>query len=89
LEIMSGIERGRAPEDFWAAYQRHVLAWARLAEAVDRVQHQQAVSAFADGQSELEAAETAIGTTFDEVERIARSYHARLPAPLIDTRTIA
>jgi hypothetical protein len=89
LEIMSGIERGRAPEDFWAAYQLHVLAWARLADVVDRVQHQQTESTLAAGLDELAAAEMAIGSTFDEVERIARQYHARLPAPLIDTRTIA
>ena len=87
--IMSGIERGRAPEDFWTAYQLHVQAWANLADVVDRVQQQQAESALAAGLDELAAAETAIGTTFDEVERIARLYHARLPAPLVDTRTIA
>ena len=87
--IMSGIERGRAPEDFWTAYQLHVQAWANLADVVGRVQQQQAESTLAAGLDELAAAETAIGTTFDEVERIARLYHARLPAPLVDTRTIA
>jgi hypothetical protein len=87
-EAMSGIERGRAPEDFWNAYQLHVRAWASLAEAVDGVQRSQAESTFVEGL-ELAAAETAIETTFDEVERIARQYHARLPAPLVDTRTIA
>ena len=87
--IMSGIRRGRAPEDFWTAYQLHVQAWANLAEVTERVQRQQAESTLAAGLDELAAAETAIGTTFDEVERIARQYHARLPAPPVDTRTIA
>jgi len=88
-EIMAGIERGRAPEDFWTAYQLHVLAWVNLANAVDSVGQGGAESAFVDGLNELAAAQPAIGTTFDEVERIARLYHARLPRPRIDTRTIA
>jgi hypothetical protein len=89
-EIMMGIARGRAPEDFWSAYQLHVRAWARLADAVDRVQPQTgAGSAFPEGRDELAAAAVAIETTFDEVERIALRYHARLPAPRVDTRTIA
>ena len=90
LEIMNGIARGGAPEDFWSAYQLHVQAWARLADVVDQAQQRQrSESAFGDGMDELAAAAAAIGTTFDEVERIARLYHARLPAPRIDTRTIA
>ena len=89
VEIIAGIARGGAPEDFWNAYQQHVLAWARLAEAVNEVRQHQADAAFADGQDELTAAAAAIGTTFDEVERIARVYHARVPRPPIDTRTIA
>jgi len=88
-EIMAGIERGRAPEDFWTAYQLHVLAWVNLANVVDSVRQGGAESAFVDGLNELAAAQAAIGTTFDEVERIARLYHARLPRPRIDTRTIA
>ena len=89
VEIMSGIERGRAPQDFWSAYQLHVQAWANLADAADSVQGQQDGPAATFGLDGLEAAETAVGTTFDEVERVARAYHARLPAPLVDTRTIA
>ena len=89
VEIMSGIERGRAPQDFWSAYQLHVQAWANLADAADSVQGQQDGPASTFGLDGLEAAETAVGTTFDEVERVARAYHARLPAPLVDTRTIA
>src|ERR1700710_1796224 len=84
VEIMSGIERGRAPQDFWSAYLLHVQAWANLADAADSVQGQQDGPASTFGLDGLEAAETAVGTTFDEVERIARAYHARLPAPLVD-----
>ena len=88
VEIMSGIARGGAPEDFWNAYQRHVQAWARLADVVDRAQAQQGESTFVE-QNELAGAVAAIGASFDEVERIARLYHARLPRPHVDTRTIA
>ena len=89
VEIMAGIARGQAPEDFWNAYQQHVLAWARLAEVVNQVRQHQGDAAFGDGMDELAGAQAAIGTTFDEVERIARLYHASLPRPRIDTRTIA
>ena len=87
-EIMAGIARGGAPEDFWDAYQRHVQAWARLADAVDQAQTQQSESTFGQG-SELADATAAIGTTFSEVERIARLYHAHLPPPRVDTSMIA
>jgi len=83
------IERGRAPEDFWSAYQLHVRAWARFADSIDRAQRAQGESTFGEGMEEVEAAERAIGTTFDEVERIARRYGARLPRPPVDTQTIA
>jgi hypothetical protein len=66
-EAMSGIERGRAPDDFWRAYQAHVAAWKRLAEASESL--------------EQALAEQAIEASFDEVERIARRYRARLPVP--------
>jgi len=89
VETISQIQRGRAPEDFWNAYQLHVRAWASLAAAVDRAQSARGESTFGDGSDEIEAASNAIGSTFDEVERIARRYGAHLPAPPIDTRTIA
>lgn len=66
-EAISGIERGRAPDDFWAAYQDHVAAWKRLAEA--------------SGRAEQALAEQGIEASFDEVERIAGLYGARLPTP--------
>jgi hypothetical protein len=88
-DSIAQIERGRAPQDFWAAYQLHVRAWSRLADAYERAQRQQGESTFADGMEEVETAADAIETTFDEVERIARRYGARLPIPPVDTQTIA
>ena len=67
-EAMRAIDRGRAPHDFWVAYRAHVLAWTRLAAAPE--QSEEAVRAGA-----------AIDVSFDEVERIARAYGARLPPP--------
>jgi hypothetical protein len=66
-EAIGRIRRGRAPEDFWAAYQAHVAAWGRLAQATEIAAQRQA-------DSEIEA-------SFDEVERIARAYGAILPTP--------
>jgi hypothetical protein len=66
-EAIGGIARGRAPEDFWAAYQAHVAAWKRLAGAT--------------GSVETALGEQAIEATFDEVERIAGFYGALLPTP--------
>ena len=87
VEAMTGIPRGRAPGDFWNAYQQHVRAWQNLATVVERVQaRQQESTVFED--PELVSAEAAISTTFDEVERVARSYRARIPPPRIDTRSI-
>lgn len=78
-ETIATIGRGRAPEDFWQAYQAHVRAWRRFAELVERALRQQGESTFIEGEEELEAAGRAIDTTFAEVERIARRYGARIP----------
>lgn len=86
-DTIATIERGEAPDDFWEAYQVHVRAWERLADAYEQIQSQ-AGSTFIDGLDELQAAEDDIDVTFDEVERIARSYGARLPAPPVDTQSI-
>jgi hypothetical protein len=72
-DIMARIPRGRAPADFWQAYQRHVDAWQRFAEAAE---------AGAD-EDELIAEERKLNATFDDVERIARRYGARMPQPRI------
>ena len=88
-DTIAAIARGNAPEDFWNAYRLHVQAWQALASAVERAQGGNGESAFAEERDALAQAEAAIGTTFDEVERIARSYHARLPHPPVDTRAIA
>ncbi|HEX8639646.1 MAG TPA: hypothetical protein VF704_00675 [Allosphingosinicella sp.] len=81
VEIIAGIDRGGAPQDFWQAYQAHVQAWRRLADIFDRISRQQGESTFVEGEEELVAAEEAVNTTFEEVERIARQYGARLPPP--------
>jgi hypothetical protein len=77
-DIVAQVERGRAPQDFWLAYRAHVSAWERLADAVERAS--QAESRFK--AEELVRAEQSIDATFDEVERIARAYGARLPIPV-------
>jgi hypothetical protein len=75
-DIMARIPSGRAPADFWQAYQRHVDAWRRFAEATE---------SGAD-QDELIAEERKLNSTFDDVERIARRYGARMPQPRIAAR---
>jgi len=79
-DAVADVERGRAPEDFWAAYRAHVLAWERLAGAIEQAGERQTEARFED--EEIIRAEQAIEATFDEVERIARAYGARLPTPL-------
>jgi hypothetical protein len=76
-DSIARVKRGRAPQDFWLAYRAHVLAWKRLAEAVEKASR----SASGFDSAEVVRAEQAIEATFDEVERIARSYGARLPTP--------
>src|SRR5687767_8723730 len=78
-DAMAGIERGRAPEDFWLAYRAHVEAWKRFAEA-ETIQRKQRVPT-PESAAALARAEQAIDSTFDEVERIARRHGARLPTP--------
>jgi hypothetical protein len=76
-DIVGRVPRGRAPLDFWLAYRAHALAWERLADAVDEAR-------LDPGRLQAEKvanAEASIEATFDEVERIARAYGARLPTP--------
>ena len=77
-EAIARVERGRAPQDFWLAYRAHVLAWKRLADAVEKAGRP---GGSRSDSEEVARAQQAIGATFDEVERIARSYGARLPIP--------
>ena len=69
----AAIPRGRAPEDFWLAYQVHVDAWQRLAEAIENVRQ--------SDNDEVRVAERSINASFDDVERIARRYGAEMPRP--------
>jgi len=82
-ETMDGITRGRAPEDFWIAYRTHVKAWRRLADATERARLKlgQPLAIDDDEVSALARAELAIDLTFDEVERLARRYGAKMPVP--------
>ena len=69
-ETMARIPKGRAPDEFWARYQGHVRAWQWYAAL--------ASTAGVNGHDVLEA-EAMVNATFDDVERIAQSYGARLP----------
>lgn len=77
---MADIERGRAPRDFWAAYQDHVRAWRRYAEASSSPLLGNSTPADDEAARRAEA-KVAIETSFDEVERIARRYGALIPIP--------
>jgi hypothetical protein len=91
VQAIRGIRRGRAPEDFWTAYQAHVRAWERFASIEARAEAIAWENPTGLGKlvPALEEATREIGTTFDEVERIALRYGARLPTPPVDTaRTI-
>lgn len=83
LAAMRRIPRGRAPDDFWSAYQAHLRAWERFEAAEARAEA--LASGKQDGLEEAVAqvvqADRDINSTFDEVERIARRYGARLPTP--------
>jgi hypothetical protein len=87
-DAMAVIVRRGAPQDFWSAYQTHVLAWQRYAQLVEQAPRTQGESNFGD-EGETAEAQQAIETTFVEVERIARRYGARLPAAPVDPRTVA
>jgi hypothetical protein len=89
-ETMAGIARGRAPQDFWAAYQLHVQAWERFASVMEQTGRTQGQGESNFGpEGDGAEAEQAISTTFAEVERIARRYGARLPAPRVNPLEIA
>ena len=89
VERMTGIERGRAPQDFWSAYQLHVQAWARYAGLVESGRGSSPDDSSFGLDGDAAEAQQAISTTFAEVERIARRYGARLPAPPVNPLEIA
>jgi hypothetical protein len=78
-DMMVRIVRGRAPEDFWLAYRAHVTAWQRLAQAESG---RRRIADGVDGDEAVIRAEQAVERSFDEVERLARRYGARVPAPV-------
>ena len=82
-DSIRAIPRGRAPDDFWTTYQAHVRAWESMAAAAERLERlaNAKPSLQADAMGEMAEAQAAIESTFDEVERIARSYGVGMPAP--------
>ena len=77
------IPRGRAPEDFWTTYQTHVRAWEAMATATERLERLANAKPRlqADAIQDVSEAQAAIESTFDEVERVARSYGVDMPVP--------
>ena len=81
-DTMAEIPRGRAPADFWTAYQQHVRAWQDYADALDGarvIRSPTDIDHRPDGAA-IQNARTRINSTFDAVEILARRYHARVPA---------
>ena len=79
-DTMAEIPRGRAPSDFWNAYQAHVQAWLEYAAAKDRSRAGTATDIdSAPNGAAIASARQRINTTFDRVEELARKYGARLP----------
>ena len=80
---IAAIPRDEAPDDFWSAYQAHVRAWRRAADAEEKL------AGLVDGKrgdfdqavSEAGEALAAVEATFDEVERIAAQYGVAMPVP--------
>ena len=89
VERMVVIARGRAPQDFWSAYQLHVQAWARYAGLVEQSGRSTQGDPSFGLDGDAAEAQQAITTTFQEVERIARRYGARLPTPPVNPLEIA
>ena len=82
-DSIRAIPRGRAPDDFWTTYQAHVRAWNRFATAQERAQRltsakPRIIEPIVD---EMVAAQREVESTFDEVERVARSYGVAMPTP--------
>jgi hypothetical protein len=81
-ETIAEIPRGRAPGDFWNAYQLHVRAWQDYADARDAARIPTSptdIDHRPDGAA-IDSARKRINSTFDDVEAIARRYHAHIPA---------
>ena len=79
---MRDIRQGAAPSDFWFAYQAHVKAWNDYAAALDAAaKRQPGEPAPAGSEWAVGEARTRINTTFDTVERLARTRGAAIPLP--------
>jgi hypothetical protein len=88
-DTMAAIQRGGAPDDFWNAYQAHVRAWSLYADEVEQAGNgSEAQPDSVYGFDQVSEAQAAIASTFDEVERIAHRYGARLPMPIEEVRSM-
>ena len=84
-DALAAIPRGRAPEDFWQAYQEHVEAWMRLAELTESGPIDEEGIPF----DALQNAGFAISLTYGQVQLIALSYGAKMPMPMQEVRRTA
>ena len=81
-ERMAEIQQGAAPAVFWQAYQAHVGAWVRYADAIDAARKRAPGEAPPrDSEWAVGKARSEINKTFDAVEKLARRYGARIPLP--------
>jgi hypothetical protein len=79
---MQSIRQGAAPSAFWQAYQAHVHAWTRYADALEAAGRRAPGEPPSPGSEwAVGEARTAINTTFDAVEALARQHGARIPLP--------
>jgi hypothetical protein len=81
VNAMRSISRGRAPRDFWNAYQAHKRAWQRFASAEERMQRLGDGAGAENAAAAMTEAESAVESTFAEVLRIAASYGVEAPTP--------
>ena len=80
---IAAIPRGEAPEEFWQAYQAHVLAWESKAAAEDWIRSLKSSDRIAIERAlgDLIAAEEAISATFARIRQIATDYGVAMPIP--------
>lgn len=83
FDRIRAIPRGRAPNEFWTAYQAHVRAWEAAAVATERMERLASAKPIlrTDAATDVAEAYEAVESTFSEVERVARSYGVDMPVP--------
>lgn len=83
FDKIRAVPRGRAPNEFWTAYQAHVRAWEAAAAATERMERLANAKPIlrTDAATDLAEAYEAVESTFNEVERVARGYGVDMPVP--------